>query len=57
MSRAKELIIESKFNEKEKWSDSEFKTLLCPLLLSYYVLNSTFDNIIMITLSNRMLND
>ena len=53
MFRAKELIIESKFNEKGKWSDLKFKTLLLP----YCVLNSIFDNIIMIALSNRMLND
>ena len=52
MSRAKRLIIESKSNEKEKWSDSKFKTLLLS-----YILSSIFDNIIMIALSNRMLND
>ena len=49
----KELIFESKSNEKERWSDSKFKTLL----LSCYVLNSAFDNIIMIALSNQMLNN
>ena len=52
MLRAKELMIKSKFNKKEKWSDSEFKALLLS-----YTLNSIFDNIIMITLGNRMLND
>ena len=52
MSRAKELIIESKSNEKEKWLDLKFKTLLLSCAL-----NSIFDNIIMIALSNRMLND
>ena len=58
MPRAKkELIIESKFNKKEKSSDLKFKILLYSLLLSYCVLNSIFDNIIIITLSNRMLND
>ena len=57
MPRAKkELIIESKFNEQEKWLNSKFKNLLCSLL-SYCVLNSVFDNIIIIALSNRMLND
>ena len=53
MPRAKELMIKSEFNEKERWLNSEFKTLL----LSCYVLNSVFDNIIMIALGNRMLND
>ena len=53
MPRAKELIIESESDEKKKWSDLKFKTLL----LSYYVLSSVFNNIIMIALSNRMLND
>ena len=53
MSRAKKLIIEFKFNEKEKWSDLKFKTLL----LSYCVLSSFFNNIIMVALGNRMLND
>ena len=53
MSRAKKkLIIESESNEKEKWSDSKFKNLLLS-----YILNSAFDNILMIALSNRMLND
>ena len=52
MPRAKRLMIDSEFNEKKKWSDSEFKTLLLS-----YVLDSIFDNIIIITLSNRMLND
>ena len=52
MSRAKKLIIESKFNEKEKWLNLKSKTLLLS-----YVLNSVFDNIIMIALNNRMLND
>ena len=54
MPRAKKrLIIKSKSNEKERWLNSEFKILL----LSCYVLSSVFDNIIMIALSNRMLND
>ena len=58
VSRAKKkLIIESKFNEKERSSDLKFKILLYSLLLSYYVLNSIFDNIIIIALSNRMLNN
>ena len=52
MSRAKELIIEFKSNKKGKWSDLKFK-----ILLLSYVLNSIFDNIIMIALGNRMLND
>ena len=56
MSRAKELIIKFKFNEKERWLDLKFKNLLC-FLLSYYVLGSVFDNIIIIALNNRMLND
>ena len=51
MSRAKESIIEFKSNEKERWSDSKFKILLC------CILSSVFNNIIMIALSNRMLND
>ena len=58
MPRAKEeLIIESKFNTKERSLDLKFKALLCSLLLSYYVLSSVFDNIIIIALGNRMLND
>ena len=52
ISRTKKLMIESEFNEKEKWLNSKFKALLLS-----YVLNSIFNNIIMITLSNRMLND
>ena len=52
MSRAKELIIEFKSDEKKKWLDSKFKTLLL-----FCVLDSIFDNIIMVALSNRMLND
>ena len=52
ISRAKKLMIESKSNEKKKWLDSRFKTLLLS-----YILNSIFDNIIIIALSNRMLND
>ena len=52
MSRAKELMIKSESNEKGKWLDLKFK-----ILLLSYVLNSIFDNIIMIALSNRMLND
>ena len=51
--RAKEeLMIKFKFNKKERWLDLEFKALLLS-----YVLDSIFDNIIMVTLSNRMLND
>ena len=53
MFRAEKLIIKFEFDEKKKWSDLKFKTLL----LSYYVLNLIFNNIIMIALSNRMLND
>ena len=41
---------ESESDEKEKWLNSNFKTLL------YCVLGSVFDNI-MITLNNRKLND
>ena len=52
MSRAKELMIKSKSDEKEKWLDSKFKALLLS-----YALDSVFDNIIMIALNNRMLND
>ena len=52
MSRAKELMIEFESDEKERWLDSRFKALLL-----FCVLNSIFDNIIMIALSNRMLND
>ena len=53
MSRAKkELIIESKSDEKEKWSDLKSKVLLLSC-----VLNSIFDNIIMIALNKRILND
>ena len=53
MPRAKkEWLIESKSYEKERWLDSRFKTLLLS-----YVLNSIFNNIIIIALSNRMLND
>ena len=53
MSRAKKkLIIEFESNEKEKWLDLKFK-----ILLLSYVLNSIFNNIIIIALSNRMLND
>ena len=43
-------MIKSKFDEKERWLDLRFKILLC-------VLSSVFDNIIMVALSNRMLND
>ena len=58
MSRAKKkLIIEFESNEKERWLDLKFKILLYSLLLSYYVLDLIFNNIIMIALSNRMLND
>ena len=46
-------MIEFEFNKKEKWLDLKFKILL----LSYYVLNSIFDNIIIVALNNRMLND
>ena len=52
MSRAEELMIKFEFNEKEKWLDSRFKTFLLSC-----VLGSVFDNIIMIALGNRMLND
>ena len=53
LSRAKKkLIIKSKINEKKRWSNSKFKTLLLS-----YALNSVFNNIIIIALSNRMLND
>ena len=48
----KKLIIKSKSDEKEKWLNLKSKTLLLS-----YVLNSVFDNIIIIALSNRMLND
>ena len=48
----KKLIIESKFNEKRKWLNLKFKILLLSC-----VLGSIFDNIIMVALSNRMLND
>ena len=51
MSRAKESMIESKSNEKERWSDLESKALLC------CVLGSVFNSIIMIALNNRMLNN
>ena len=53
MSRTKRWIIESESDEKGKWSDLKSKILL----LSYCVLDSVFDNIIMIALSNRILND
>ena len=43
---------ESESDEKERWLDLKFKTLLLS-----YVLNSVFDNIIMVALSNRKLND
>ena len=52
MSRAKELMIKFEFNEKKKWLNSKFKALLLS-----YILNSIFNNIIMVALSNRMLND
>ena len=52
MSRTKKLMIKFKSDEKKKWLDSRFK-----ILLLSYVLDSVFDNIIMIALSNRMLND
>ena len=57
MPRAEKSIIESESNEKKRWSELKFKTLLCPLLLSYYALSSVFNNIIIIALNNRMLND
>ena len=56
LSRAKKWIIEFKFNEKKKWLDLKFKNLLCSLLF-YYILDSTFNKIIIIALNNRMLND
>ena len=57
MSRIKKrLLIKSESNEKGRWLDSKFKNLLCPLL-SCCVLDLIFDIIIMIALSNRMLND
>ena len=52
MSRAKELMIEFESDEKERWLDSKFK-----ILLLSYALDLIFDNIIMIALNNRMLND
>ena len=52
MPRAKKLIIKSESDKKEKWLNLGSKALLLS-----YVLNSIFDNIIMIALSNRMLND
>ena len=53
LSRTKKLMIESEseINEKEKWLDLKFKSLLLSC-----VLNSTFDNL-MIALSNRKLNN
>ena len=53
MFRAKKLIVKSEFDEKGKWSNSKFKNLLY-FLLSYYILDSIFDKIIIITLSNRV---
>ena len=53
MFRAKELMIESESNKKGKWLNLKFKILL----LSCYILDLIFDNIIMIALNNRMLND
>ena len=52
VSRMKKLMIEFKSDKKEKWSDSRFKALFLS-----YILNSIFDNIIMVALNNRMLND
>ena len=54
MFRTKKLIIksESESDEKEKWLNLKSKTLLLSC-----VLNSTFDNILIITLNNRKLND
>ena len=52
MSQIKELIIEFESDKKEKWSDLKSKILLLSCAL-----DSVFDNIIMIALSNRMLND
>ena len=51
LSRTKKLMIEfeSESNEKERWSDSKFKALLCAL-------GSTFDSL-MVALSNRKLDD
>ena len=53
MSQAKKLMIKFEFNKNKKKLNLKFKILL----LSYCVLNSVFNNIIMITLGNRMLND
>ena len=53
MSRAKKkLIIKSKFNERKRRLNLKFK-----IFLLSYILNSVFDNIIIIALSNRMLNN
>ena len=52
MPRAEELMIESKSDKEKRWSDLGFKTLLLSC-----VLGSIFGNIIIIALSNRMLND
>ena len=50
----KKLMIKSKseFNEKKRWLNLRFKVFLLS-----YILDSTFDNIIIIILNNRMLND
>ena len=53
LSRAKkELIIKSESDEEKRWLNLKSK-----ILLLSYALNSIFDNIIMITLGNRMLNN
>ena len=51
MSRAKELMIKSESDEKGRWSDLKSKALLC------CALGSVVDSIIMVALSNRMLDD
>ena len=54
MFQTKELIIKSKSesDEKERWLDLKFKTLLLSCAL-----DSAFNNILIITLNNRKLND
>ena len=53
LPRAKKgLIIKSKSDEKEKWLNLKSK-----IFLLSYVLDSIFDNIMMIALNNRILDD